>query len=170
MAPRLFALDHAFPQPVVEQLAMLFEHEARLVPIQDVDPEMPELDDWEVLLALHHDARSWDGLITTDAGMLSLARELWVLMRTRLSLVVTQDSGDDPVRATGLLFVHLSAVCKRTSPTVPQLWRLRAREQGPVDPMDQVKSAAEHRNVSVGDFMAEGELSWQAFQRNPLSA
>ena len=79
MATTLFALDHAFPVPIVDVLQELFEEDAELVPIQDVDARMPELDDWEVMLALYHHRRDWDGLITTDAGMLSLPREMWVV-------------------------------------------------------------------------------------------
>jgi hypothetical protein len=49
-----------------------FMPEAELVPISRIDSRYPDLDDWEVLLALHQDTRSWDGLITTDSAMLIL--------------------------------------------------------------------------------------------------
>lgn len=139
------------------------------MPIQDIDDRMPDLDDWEVLLALHHHAREWDGLVTTDSNMLWLPRELWVLMRTRLSLVVTEDAGHDPIRATGLLFVHLSSACLRTTPMRPQLWRLKAADRQPIDPMTQVASVADHRNVSVGDVMADGEIAHSTFLADPLA-
>lgn len=171
MAPRLFALDHAFPQPIVDVLADLFAEEARLVPIQDIHPTLPELEnDWEVLLALHHDGRPWDGLITTDSGMLLLPRELSVLMHTKLSLVVTMEAGDDPIKATGLLFVHLSSACARTRRDRAQVWTLRTVERRPEDPMVHVTKAADHRNVSVGDFLAEGQLAHAVLSRNPLEA
>ena len=48
--PRLFALDHNFPQPIVDVLAE-FQVDAELVRIDQVHPGMPDLDDWEVLLA-----------------------------------------------------------------------------------------------------------------------
>lgn len=166
--PRLFALDHNFPQPIVYVLADLFEEQARLVPIDQVDAGMPELDDWEVLLALHHHPDPWDGLITTDSGMLSLPRELWVLMRTKLTLVVTIESGDDPIKATGLLFTHLSSICARIDPRRPQIWRLAAYDRPWIDPMEEVGKAAEHRNISIGEFLAEGQLARDAFSRDPL--
>ena len=51
-----------------------------MVAVKDIDPRMSELDDWKLLLALHHDERPWDGLITTDTGMTRLPpRELAVL-------------------------------------------------------------------------------------------
>jgi hypothetical protein len=166
--PRLFALDHNFPQPIVYVLADLFEEQARLVAIDQVDARLPELDDWEVLLALHHHPDPWDGLITTDSGMLSLPRELWVLMRPKLSLVVAIESGDDPIKATGLLFTHLLSICARTRPERAQIWRLAARDRQWTDPMEEVEKAASHRSISTGEFLAEGQLAPVAFNRNPL--
>jgi len=34
--------------------------------IDQIDSRMPDLEDWELLLALHLDRAAWDGLITTD--------------------------------------------------------------------------------------------------------
>jgi hypothetical protein len=82
---RLFALDQNFPQPIVEALAQ-YIFEAELVPIAEIDERLATLDDWEVMLTLHHHERPWDGLITTDANMLVLTRELAVLMQTKLTL------------------------------------------------------------------------------------
>ena len=50
--PRLFALDHNFPQPIIDAL-IDFSVEAELVRVDRIDDRMPELDDWELLLALH---------------------------------------------------------------------------------------------------------------------
>jgi hypothetical protein len=166
--PRLFALDHNFPQPIVYVLADLFEEQARLVAIDQIDARLPELDDWEVLLALHHHADPSDGLITTDSGMLSLPRELWVLMQTRLTLVVAIESGDDPIKATGLLFTHLSSICARTRPDRAQVWPLATRDRQWIDPMKEAERAAAHRNISTGEFLAEGQLARAAFNRDPL--
>ena len=74
--PRLFALDQNFPQPIVEALRE-YMTEAELVAVGDIDARLAaDVDDWEILLALHHHERDWDGLITTDSGMLTLPREL----------------------------------------------------------------------------------------------
>jgi hypothetical protein len=68
--PRLFALDKNFPQPIVSVLAD-FQTDATLVPLDHINPRMSTLDDWELLLALHHHTEPWDGLITTDTSMLA---------------------------------------------------------------------------------------------------
>jgi hypothetical protein len=106
---RLFALDQNFPQPIVKVLQD-YQVDAELVPLRAVDERMSELDDWELLLALRHHSRPWDGLITTDSSILFQALELSVLIQTRLTLVVTLEAGHNPVRAAGLLFTHLAGI------------------------------------------------------------
>ncbi len=44
-ARRLFALDHGFPQPIIEVLAD-FTPDAALVRIDEINERMPDLDDW----------------------------------------------------------------------------------------------------------------------------
>jgi hypothetical protein len=102
--PRLFALDHNFPDPIVAVLSD-FHADADLVRIDQIDPRMPDLEDWELLLALHLDPAPWDGLITTDSSMLNQGPELAALIQTNLTLVVAVESGHNPVKASGLLFV-----------------------------------------------------------------
>lgn len=51
--PRLFALDKNFPEPIVSVLSD-FQADAQLVPLDRIDARMSTLDDWELLLALHH--------------------------------------------------------------------------------------------------------------------
>lgn len=111
---RLFALDQNFPQPIVKVLQD-FQADAELVPVSASDARMAELDDWQLLLALHHHERPWDGLITTDSSILFQPLELSVLIQTRLTLVVALEVGHNPVKATGLLFAHLAGICKRTA-------------------------------------------------------
>jgi hypothetical protein len=125
--PALFALDQNFPEPIVLALDD-FIPEAELVPLREVDALLTaEIEDWEVLLALHHHVRPWDGLITTDSGILNLPREMAVLRQTNLTLVVAEESGHDPIRATGLLFTHLSWIARQTTRVEGQVWQLRAR-------------------------------------------
>src|SRR4051812_36910333 len=100
---RLFALDQNFPNPIVSVLAE-FQTDAELVRVDQIHERMAMLDDWELLLALHHHAQPWDGLITTDSSMLNQGRELAALIQTKLTLVVALEAGHNPVKASGLLF------------------------------------------------------------------
>jgi hypothetical protein len=168
MSRRLFALDQNFPQPIISKLDR-YMPEAELVSIREIHPRMSVIDDWEVLLALHHHDRDWDGLITTDSGMLKLPRELATVAQTKLTLVVATSSGDDPLKATGLVLAHLPGICKRTRPDAGQIWELRTATKPGRDPWDVLNGVATHRNVDVGELYNEFKLGRAELSRNPLS-
>jgi len=113
---RLFALDHNFPEPVLAAFADLLPM-VELVPIRAIDAAWTELEDWELLRALHRHQQSWDGLITNDENMLSLAKEMTVLSQTRLTLVVARGEGHNPIRAVGALLCHIPHICHHTPRT-----------------------------------------------------
>jgi len=165
--PRLFALDHNFPTPIVEVLAD-FQEDAELVRIDAIHPAMPDLDDWEVLLALHHDARPWDGLITTDTSMLNQPLELSVMIQTRLTLVAVRAAGDNPVKACGLLFAHLAGISRRTRNDRPQIWTPAAAERSHDEPWKSLERVADHRNDDARALFDAHRLSDAEFARNPL--
>lgn len=168
--PQLFALDHNFPEPIVEVLSEVQEGgDADLVSVSDIDPRMADLEDWEIMLALHHHERSWDGLITTDSSMLNQPPELAVLLQTNLTLIVAMGAGDDPIKATGLLFAYLGGICARTDPGTPQVWKLTAANRPAHKPWDELKRAADHQHRSVGDLWQENRLSKEAFAVDPLA-
>jgi hypothetical protein len=164
---RLFALDHNFPEPIVEVLSEVQEGgDADLVSVSDIDPRMADLEDWEIMLALHHHERQWDGLITTDSSMLNQPPELSVLLQTNLTLIVAMD---DPIKATGLLFAYLGGICGRTDPGTPQVWKLTAANRPAHKPWDELKRVAEHQHRGVGDLWQESRLSENEFATDPLA-
>lgn len=165
---RLFALDQNFPQPIVNVLQD-FQTDADLVPVSGIDPRMAELDDWQLLLALRHHERPWDGLITTDSSILFQPLELAVLIQTRLTLVVALEAGHNPVKATGLLFIHLAGICKRTRTDEAQLWRLQARTQPHIAPWDQLKIVAGHQNTDASSLFATNRLGDEQLAADPLA-
>jgi hypothetical protein len=167
--PRLFALDQNFPDPIVKVLSE-FQVEATLVPVREIDVRLVEtdMDDWELLLALHLHSDPWDGLITTDTSMLNLPRELSVLMQTRLTLVAIREAGHDMVKASGLLFAYLPGICKRTDSTRPQLWTPAAADRAATDPWDQFAKVADHRSVDPQELYADSQLSPEQLARSPL--
>ena len=165
---RLFALDHNFPDPIVAVLAE-FQEDAKLVRVDQIDPRMPDLEDWELLLALSLDPGPWDGLITTDSSMLNQGPELAVLIQTKLTLVVAEASGHDPVKACGLLFAYLGGICTRTRAETAQVWTLRAASRAHEAPWDLLKRFAEHNNRQVVDVWQEFQLSRERLAQNPLA-
>jgi hypothetical protein len=164
---KLLALDQGFPQPIVAVLAEYIT-EATLVPFAEIDERLATVDDWEVLLALHHDERAWDGLVTTDDGMLSLPRELSVLMQTRLTLVVAEGVGHDPLKATGLVLSHLPGICKRTTPAKGQIWNLRTVDRPHLEPWDQLGRLADREAQETKALYDEHKLTPDELARNPL--
>ena len=165
---RLFALDHNFPVPIVDALAPMMP-EAELVPISRIDPRLPGFrDDWRVLLALYHHARAWDGLVTTDSGMLSLPKELAVLHQTKLTLVVAEAAGHDPAKATGIVLAQLSGICKQTTPEHAQVWVLRTTQKEPERAWDQLSKIAKRQGKSIDEVFKSVRLSPVELDANPL--
>lgn len=81
-----FALDEDFPETILESLGIGVP-EAELVPIRKIHPGLRQMDDWELLLSIHH-LRDWDGMISTDSRMLRLPRELAIVHQTNLTQAV----------------------------------------------------------------------------------
>jgi hypothetical protein len=164
----LFALDQNFPEPIIEALNE-FIPEAELVPLREIDPQLSEIDDWQVLLALSHHAREWDGLITNDGRMLNLPREMCVLRQTNLTLVIALDSGHDPIRATGLLFTHLGYICRNTTPDESQVWQLQANNRPASDAWHHLQRIAQHQNADPEALWQESRLTAAELGENPLA-
>jgi hypothetical protein len=165
----LFALDQNFPEPILVVLAEYIP-EAELVPLRSIDPLLTaNIEDREVLLALHHHERAWDGLITTDSGILNLPREMAVIRQTNLTLVVAHGAGHDPIRATGLLLTHLEYIARETRRDRPQVWRLAARSRPAIDPMTVLETIADHQNTDVEALWREARLTNAELGEDPLA-
>ena len=165
---RLFALDQNFPTPIVATLQQ-YMPEADLVAIADIHPRMPTLEDWQVLLALHTDKRPWDGLVTNDADMLALPKEMAVLIQTKLTLVIAEAAGHDPLRATGLVLTHLPWICKKTSPDASQVWLLRATQKAHEEPWSLLAEIGRRRGGSAKDHFRANKLSEAELSTSPLT-
>jgi hypothetical protein len=84
--------------------------------------------------------RGFEGLITCDDAMIFRPEVLDAIRQTRFSVVTCRRVGDDPVRASGLLLVHLPDVARRQRQDRPQIWRLGTVESRPLE-------FAEHRQT-----------------------
>jgi len=166
--PRLFALDHNFPDPIVAVLAD-FQADAELTRIDQIHPRMADLEDWELLVALHQHSAPRDGLITTDSSMLAQGPELAALIQTKLTLVVATASGHDPVKASGLLFAYLSGICRRTRPDIAQVWALSAASNPHRQSWDYLERFANHNNRTIQSVWDEFRLTDDELSRDPLS-
>lgn len=166
--PRRFALDQNFAEPIVDGLVDWLASDAELMPIRRIDKRMATLDDWEVLQALHTDSRAWDGLITTDAKMLSLPRELAVLCQTKLTTDAAEAVGHDPIKATGLVLAHITRICEQTRMDIAQVWRLRTSTKPAEKPWDFLARVAKRRGSTPSDLYASERLTYDDLGRSPL--
>jgi len=156
-----FALDQNFPLPILNVLGR-YMVEADLKPLFEIDPGLTRAtEDWEIFLALHRHREHWDGLITSDSAMLRLPKEMSVLCQTKLTLVVAEGAGHDPVKASGLVLAHLPGICKLTNPQEAQLWVLRTTTRGHDDPWEHLKRIAESQGQSVNALFNAEKLSRQ---------
>lgn len=164
--PKRFALDEQFPETILESLKLGIR-EAELVPLRKIDMRLRDMDDWKLLLSLYH-LGEWDGLISEDSKMLINPRDIAVLHQTNLTLVVVDRAGHDPIRAAGLLLVHLPAICSKTVRSKGQVWKLNAQVKNHEEPWDELKKIAEHRNTSVTQLFHLSKLSKKELERDPL--
>lgn len=136
-----FALDQNFPAPVLEAMKGCLI-EAELVSVREIDARLATMDDWELLLALHHCEPRCDGLVTTDSSMTSLPRELAVLMQTKLTLIVAQ------------------------------IWTLRAVTRQHEDPWMHIEKLAARKKKTAkvlyeGERLTDRELATNPLQTRP---
>lgn len=155
----LFALDEGFPETILSVASLI--PEVQLRPLRDVDDRLlGNAEDWAILLRLAQHPDPFDGLITVDSRMIHLSREMAVLHQTEMTLVVLEDSGDDPVRATGLCLLHLPHIAATTDSGTPQLWILRppgrkASERA----WDQLGRIAKRQRTSTQQQFNAGQLT-----------
>lgn len=127
------------------------------------------MDDWELLLALHHHEREWDGMISNDTGMLDQPRELAVLGYTHLTLVAPQAAGHDPIRSTGLVLANIEDIAERTTTKRPQIWKLNRRQHGGDHPDRYFEKLAKRRGEDPMDLRRESAPDLEILAKDPLA-
>jgi hypothetical protein len=126
----------------------------RVSRLLDIDPELThDHDDWEVFLALGQRG-GVDGFITDDAKLLNLPAEMVALHTTSLALVVTDGVGHQPIRATGLLMVHLETISNQLTGK-PRICVLRPVNPQQTRPWDNLNRIADRRSISVNTLVDE---------------
>ncbi len=150
MAPTHFVLDQNFPIAVA---GVDWPPTFRLTRLATIEPTLVrDHEDWEILYALDRQG-DVDGFITNDANMLELPREMVMLQRTRLVLVVTAGVGHNPLRATGLNMVHLQEIARRINER-PRIYLLRPRSLSPLAPGAQINKLAARENLPPNQLIS----------------
>jgi hypothetical protein len=156
-----FVLDHDFPDPPGMDLERLIPS-VELKRLRTLHPDLvQDHDDWEVLQKLK--ARGGvDGFITLDADMLELPREMVVLHQTRLTLIVIENTDNDPIAAWAMLLIHGPHLARQLNRRKPQLWELRCPPRtSPRNPHERVEVLAARLKSSPRDVTRQFRLSPQ---------
>jgi hypothetical protein len=83
--------------------------------------------------------------------------------------VVVERAGDDPIRAAGLLLVHLPHICRNTVKSKAQIWRLNAQNKNHDSPWDELVRIAKHSQQPVMHLFHKHKLTKKVLGENPLS-
>lgn len=150
------ALDQNFPEPILACLQD-FLIDIRLVPLREIHPGFPELDDRPLLIALHQ--LGWLGLVTNNYKMLRNPKELAAVLKAKVSIFAIQGAGHDPIRATGALLLDLPGALRKMGEIPGSVFWLRPRNPQPQSAWDLFKGAAGRENRESGELFAEVKVS-----------
>jgi hypothetical protein len=142
-----FGADHDYPPELVKTAAKYLPFDA--TPIREIDRRLVDrFDDWQVLLALHQ--LGFAGLITLDAEMLDLPREMAVLHQIKGTLVVIEAAGHNPLRAFGQLLVHMTSIAAQYQAEHAQVFRIpEPRTVHPTKPWGRLGLLATAQGLST---------------------
>lgn len=155
-APLELALDQNFPEPLLRALDE-FIIDVRLIPLRQIDPRLPELDDRPLLIALQQ--RGFPGLVTNNYKMLSNPKELAAILKTRLSVFAIEGVGHDPIRATGALLLDLPGAVRRMREAAGRVFWLRPRNPQPQDAWELFQRAAERLRTDAAALYDEVKVT-----------
>lgn len=146
-----FVLDQNFP---FQATGLPWPPGLTVSSLRAIDPQLTrDHDDWEIFRALHRRG-AIDGFITNDANILDLPREMVMLSRTQLLLVVTAGLGHDPLGATGLLMVHLPQIAKQMHPK-PHIYILKRGRLTLTNVRTTVDKLAQRTGVTPSDLVKQ---------------
>ena len=149
-------LDHNFPTPIIDCLEH-FIPDVDLLPIRRIHPDLPDLDDRELLIALHQLGHS--SLVTNNYKMLQNPSELAAVLKTKITVFAIQGVGHDPIRATGALLLDLPSGMRAMSAGKRGVIWMRPRNPQPKDPWDLFVAAAERRGEDATDLYQKTKVS-----------
>ena len=162
--PITLALDHNFPEPILTALDA-FMVDIRLVPIRRVHDRLPDLDDRQLVIALHQ--LGYPGLVTNNYKMLKNPTELAAILKTKLTVFAIEGVGHDPLRATGAVLLDLPSAVRKMAAQPGVFW-LRPRNPQLVDPWELFRNAAEHQSRAPAELYQEVAVSEEELHRQVL--
>lgn len=134
MPPRKprFAYDQDFPENIAPTFVKVFRPSLELLSLRDLDPKLGTLGDRDLMVRLHRKHRC-PGLITDNYLMLNHLDVLAVIKQLNFHLIACEAVGDDALKASGLLLLHLDDIASEYAPDTSQVWVLRHKKVSPMD-------------------------------------
>ncbi|MDX6240114.1 MAG: hypothetical protein QOG10_4934 [Kribbellaceae bacterium] len=162
MAERLrFALDQNFP-PFVLDVAGYFPN-AELTPLFKIDPRVSDLDDRSLIIYLHQ--AGWHGLITNNYKMLWVPAEISAIVKAKIAVFAVEGLGDDPLRATGSVLLHLPAILNRVTAGKAQVFRTgKPRSPQAEKAWTYFEEAAGRRNIDATELYEQVKVTDEELQ------
>lgn len=148
---RRVALDHNFPKPVLAGVPQWIK-EVEFHFISDLDPALAELQDHELIYALH--GRDLTLLVTHNWKMENDARVLVALHLTRSTLLTLRRAGDDMIFATGVLLRDLVPVLRQEVPK-GQVFRVRPSRVTPTPAYQLLDQVGRHEGKTAQQLIDE---------------
>lgn len=160
------ALDQSYPTNILPVVHEYFDDVADVLSIRSLDARMADLDDWQLIASLAQ--RDVHALVVVDSAMVSQERELAALAQTRMSLVVAEGAGGDPVLATGLFLTYLQPIVAALEPESPKIWRLKRGALTAKTPWNLMGEMAARRRTATSELFESVKLSDDDLTRNHM--
>lgn len=159
-------LDHNFPERILDSLRE-FITEADLIPLRRIDERLPDLDDRQLVIALHQ--LGFPGFVTSNYKMLQNPRELAAVIATEVCVFAIEGVGHDPIRATGALLLDLPSAVRAMEAGRRGVFWLRPRSPQPQDPNDLFNRMAQRRKENPKDLYNQVKVTGEELSSLVLS-
>ncbi len=115
--------------------------------VAEIDRRLSEASDRELIIwAKNND---YDALVSTNHRMKDEPMEVAAMLSTKLTVVLTQSMGHNPLRASGVILLELPTLHSRVRPGKPNLFVLSYQPRTPRDPWDDLTRVARHRGTTA---------------------
>ncbi|MXW57614.1 MAG: hypothetical protein F4X68_02910 [Acidimicrobiia bacterium] len=150
-------IDQNFPEPILNSLTP-FVQEIEFLPVRKIASHLPHVDDRELLIELHNRNFTW--LVTLNYKMLLNPVELAAIIATKINVFAIEGLGHDPIRATGVLLMHLTPAIEEINRSGRNgIFWIRHRQLLVHDPWNLFVKAAEHHNTNPNALYDEVKVS-----------
>jgi hypothetical protein len=144
------ALDQNFPLPLVRAFEPFIPPSIKLEHLAKIDPALSRVTDDELVRELNR--RNYDGLVTTDYHMLDDPETVAAMVDTKLTVLVIEAAGHDPLKATAALFQELPGLEHRLLSNQANVILHRPRSTKPKPAWEYLKRIADKQDADVSDL------------------